>query len=211
MKNKEYSLYQFLFPNGKKYIGITRQVPKNRWKNGRAYTRNFYLYNAITKYGWENIEKTVLYSGLTKEEAEQLEIEIIKSNLSSNRAFGYNISLGGNCKGAHSLETREKLSRINKGKKMSEETKEKQRKRMMGNQINLGRKMTDEKKEKLLSVNRKKVIQLDKNYNFLVEYVSLKEAERQTKANSGHISEVCKGKRKTAGGYIWKYKEADLY
>jgi group I intron endonuclease len=203
--NREYSLYQFLFPNGKKYIGITRQVPKIRWKNGQAYTRNFYLYNAITKYGWETIEKTVLYSELTKEEAEQLEIETIKNNLSSNKEFGYNISLGGNCKGAHSLETREKLSRINKGKKMSEETKEKQRKRMMGNKYNLGRKMSNEKKATLLKVNSKKVIQLDKNYNFLVEYVSIREAERQTKANSGHISAVCNGKRKTAGGYKWEY------
>ena len=159
--NREYSLYQFLFPNGKKYIGITRQVPKIRWKNGQAYTRNFYLYNAITKYGWETIEKTVLYSELTKEEAEQLEIETIKNNLSSNKEFGYNISLGGNCKGAHSLETREKLSRINKGKKMSEETKEKQRKRMMGNKYNLGRKMSNEKKATLLKVNSKKVIKGD--------------------------------------------------
>ena len=33
------------------------------------------------------------------------------------------------------------------------------------------------------------------------------EAERQTQINHRHISEVCNGQRKTAGGYTWKYIE----
>ncbi len=32
------------------------------------------------------------------------------------------------------------------------------------------------------------------------------EAERKTGINDGNIASVCKEKRKTAGGYIWKYK-----
>lgn len=55
------------------------------------------------------------------------------------------------------------------------------------------------------------MIQLDLNFNFIAEYPSYREAQRQTGINS--IDVVCRGERqkgrkqKTAGGYIWKYKE----
>ena len=53
----------------------------------------------------------------------------------------------------------------------------------------------------------KPIIQYDKNMNVLNEYCSLSEAARQTKITTQNISSVCLGKNKTAGGYIWKYKE----
>lgn len=37
-------------------------------------------------------------------------------------------------------------------------------------------------------------------------YPSAREAARKTKGNSTHISSCCTGKRKTSGGFIWKYK-----
>lgn len=40
---------------------------------------------------------------------------------------------------------------------------------------------------------------------FVAEYPSIEEAFRLTKIK--HISECCLGKRKSAGGYIWVYKE----
>ena len=36
---------------------------------------------------------------------------------------------------------------------------------------------------------------------------TLEEAARQTKINAQNISSVCLGKNKSAGGYIWKYKQ----
>lgn len=51
----------------------------------------------------------------------------------------------------------------------------------------------------------KKIIQLDKNNNFINSYNSLMDAERITGISNGNINACCKGKRKTAGGYIWKY------
>lgn len=54
---------------------------------------------------------------------------------------------------------------------------------------------------------RKKVIQYDLNGIFVKEWESMHEVERQLKINNSHISACCKGKRKTAGGYIWMYKE----
>ena len=35
-------------------------------------------------------------------------------------------------------------------------------------------------------------------------FTSINEADKKYKCN-GHINDVCKGKRKTAGGYKWKY------
>lgn len=51
------------------------------------------------------------------------------------------------------------------------------------------------------------VIQLSLDNNFIAEYNSLAEAEKQTGIGHGHISRVCRGERKTTGGYIWKYVE----
>lgn len=53
---------------------------------------------------------------------------------------------------------------------------------------------------------KKTVKQYDKNNNFIAEYNSLKEASLITHINSANIGQVCAGKRKTAGGFIWKYK-----
>ena len=36
-------------------------------------------------------------------------------------------------------------------------------------------------------------------------FISAAEAERETSAHHQHISACCKGKRKTAGGYKWRY------
>ncbi len=41
---------------------------------------------------------------------------------------------------------------------------------------------------------------------FLAEYGSMHEAERQTGIKYQNINLCCKGKRKTSGGFIWKYK-----
>lgn len=57
--------------------------------------------------------------------------------------------------------------------------------------------------------SEKAVLQYTKDGQFVAEYKSLIEAERQTKIKWTNISRVCRGVcgHKTAGGYIWKYKE----
>ena len=54
----------------------------------------------------------------------------------------------------------------------------------------------------------KPVLQFDKNGIFINEYPSIKDAARKTGVNQGDIVWVCRGKLKTAGGYIWKYKQS---
>ena len=53
----------------------------------------------------------------------------------------------------------------------------------------------------------KSVLQFSKTGELIAEYPSIGEAERQTGCNNGKICECCKGKRKSTGGFIWRYKE----
>ena len=42
--------------------------------------------------------------------------------------------------------------------------------------------------------------------NYINEYPSIRDAERKTKVVRSNITKCCKGKVKSAGGFIWKYK-----
>ncbi len=51
------------------------------------------------------------------------------------------------------------------------------------------------------------VIKLNKNNEILHFYPSTAQAERETGINYRRISECCRGERKSAGGFTWKYAE----
>lgn len=53
----------------------------------------------------------------------------------------------------------------------------------------------------------KKVMQYDLNMNKISEFMNIAEAGRKTLTNRSNIVQCCKGRVKTAGGYIWRYKE----
>lgn len=56
----------------------------------------------------------------------------------------------------------------------------------------------------------KKVAQYDKTTNELIKvWDSMHEAQRELGINQGSISECCKEKRKSAGGFIWRYVEEE--
>jgi hypothetical protein len=61
--------------------------------------------------------------------------------------------------------------------------------------------------ERLKEVCSKPVVQYTKDGQFVVEYPSVTEAARLTKIDRVSIIKCCNGKRKSAGGYIWKYKD----
>ena len=49
------------------------------------------------------------------------------------------------------------------------------------------------------------VAQLTKEGELITVYYGTREASRQTGISQGNISECCRGKLKTCGGFIWKY------
>lgn len=61
------------------------------------------------------------------------------------------------------------------------------------------------KKRKPIVKNRK-VIQYDKNMNFLKEWDNLSQIEKEIGFNKNAIGNCCIGNSKTSFGYIWKYK-----
>ena len=89
-----YCVYEHVFPNGKRYIGITRNDPEYRFMtNGNGYSTQKKMFNAIKKYGWDNIQHNVIVDGLTNAQANIIEKYLIKSlNTIQN---GYNTSIGG--------------------------------------------------------------------------------------------------------------------
>lgn len=145
-----YSVYKLTAPNGKCYIGMTKQEVERRWNSGHAYQHNIHLSHAIAKYGWQNFRKEVLFESASKTEAEAMERSLISRYDSTNRLYGYNILPGGDVSDGHSEETKRKISesvkklqteevrarksKDSKGRKMSDTTREKLRQANLGNQ-----------------------------------------------------------------------------
>ena len=101
--------------NNKRYIGITSQTAKQRWRRGSSYSKKTKIYKAIQKYGWDSFEHNILYKNLSKKDAEEKEIELIKTYNTTNDKFGYNIQNGGSSNGKFTQETKEKISKAKKG------------------------------------------------------------------------------------------------
>lgn len=156
-------VYCLTFPNGKRYVGISfgKKGIKKRWEFYRGDTwkkqdHNRKLYNALNKYGSENIKYEVILITEDIERMKRVEKQLIALWGLQNDKFGYNISDGGDGNTSRQLtpEQRKRKSDAAKlsiathghprlGKHLSKEQKDKQSKSMTG------RKYSDE-------VNKKK-------------------------------------------------------
>lgn len=147
-----YCVYIHAFPNGKVYIGITSQKPESRWKHGKKYAYNQVVGRAIDKYGWDAIRHEVLFSGLSEAEAKAKEMELIKKYNAQNPDYGYNLTAGGD--GMTGFKTREetkrKLSKINIGKRHTEESRRKMSEARQGEKAYwYGKKLPDDMKRNI--------------------------------------------------------------
>ena len=203
-----YCVYKHTCPNNKVYIGITKQRLCSRWgKDGSKYKNNKHFYNAIQKYGWNNIKHEILYENLTPDEAYEKEKALISKYKSNDREYGYNNSIGGEggangCK--WSEESRKALSidrtgkpSNRKGKPLTEETKRKLSEKLRGRTIS----QETRRKMSLNSTKKRKIRCVELNTIF----ESGLQASRETNINCSHIFQCCKGNRKSAGGYRWEY------
>lgn len=85
-----YCVYAHIFPNNKKYIGITSDT-KRRWNNGYGYKENEKMFNDILMYGWNNIEHKIIADNLTYNQAIEIEKENIQKYMTYEEKNGYNI------------------------------------------------------------------------------------------------------------------------
>lgn len=56
----------------------------------------------------------------------------------------------------------------------------------------------------------KPCLQYSKEGTLIKEFPSILQASKFTSINDGNINQCCLGKRKTAGGFIWKYKDVEI-
>lgn len=193
----KYVLYEHILKKDKrKYIGITKQKPEKRWQNGLGYVNSLYFYNAIKKYGWNNFEHKIIFENLTKEEAEQKEKEMIKKYKTNIKGYGFNIYEGG-FSPTITEEQKLKISKSEKGKKVSLETAKKISKTKKEKYLKFG--LTQKQKENYKR-NIKPILCIETNKI----YYGQKELKKKG-FNAGNIQLVCIGKRKTADGYHWKF------
>lgn len=112
---------------------------------------------------------------------------------------------GGNCNGKVSEESKQKMRIAHLGVPLSESHKNALRRGRATRVIqpNTGKHLSDRWKKAV----SEGVNQYDLSGNFIALYSSQKEAAKQTGICGSNIMRCCKGERRQAGGYIWRYAD----
>lgn len=190
---RKWCVYVHISPSNKYYVGITSQKPKDRWRNGKGYKSCKGFYNAILKYGWENIQHEIIAERLTEDEAKNFEVLLISKLNSNQKQHGYNITSGGNgTTGVRHYGAENPFW----GKKHTQETKSILRE-SMSSQWNNGK----------FDDMCKPIYQFDIDGNYIAEYASIREAEAKTGIDHSVISRVCKKKLHYTHGFTWAYQD----
>lgn len=154
MTSQNYLVYKLTSPNGKSYIGRTKNYLKrcNDHKNGNKCRL---LQDAIKEFGWHHFNHEILKDGLTLHQANLLE-EFYIDFYQTLEPNGYNSQTGG-IKTKFSEASKKRISDShkgqiawNKGKKLTPEHREKLR------LSHLGKKQSKETVEKRVSKFRGK-------------------------------------------------------
>ena len=209
-----YSLYIHKFPNGKVYVGITSLKINRRWNRGSSYSHNKRMFNAIKKYGWDNIEHIVIKDKLSKNQAAFWEREYINKYNSTDISKGYNTSPGGYTGHTVSDISRKKMSNAKKGTKKSSEFCEMIRNVHIGNKYRLGEKLSKDTRTKMSishfgvkAYNSRKIVQIDLENNKIKEWGCIMEVQRELGYLNSCIVACLKGRSKTSYGFKWEYYE----
>lgn len=214
--------------NGKKYIGITSQKPTRRWQNGRHYENCAVFFRAIQKYGWDGFRHEILYTDLTQAEAERLEVDLIEKYGTRDPEKGYNLAVGGSARAGwhHTEDAKKKIGARTRGRPMTEEHRSKIADAQRGEKNHAYGKPLSEEHRRKVSASLHGHAVSDETRDRIKEiktemsgrpvtclttgqcFRSLAEAVEKTGVNRSGIIACCKGRRKTAGGYCWRYAEA---
>lgn len=146
--------------NGKWYIGQSSNIHRRKTSH-LSYLRckthyNSHLQSAFDKYGECNFEFRVLEE-VPEELLDVREILWIGFYKSNQNQFGYNLESGGNLLKHHSQITKDKLSKINTGRRMSAEWCRKLSERQRGEKHwNYGKHPSEETRKKLREAQKKR-------------------------------------------------------
>lgn len=194
--------------NGKQYVGATRRSVEKRFKehyfeSKRQRCKNRPLYIAINKYGIDNFSIEELEECLDEERFDRECYWIEKLKTYDN---GYNLTYGG--AGKNLFDYKEIADKYLEIKNQKEVAKlfncdiHTVRVACKDNDIDIISKHDVQK-----NLYAKKIAMVDKDSDVVVRVFNcMEDAFRFLDASrNGHISAVCKGNRKTAFGYKWRY------
>lgn len=127
-------IYCAISPNGKRYIGLSTKTLNHRKSQHFSFltrsSRNLYFYNALRKYGFDNFEWVLLEEIKDDSKINLLrDLKILESFYiskyrTSEKEFGYNLTLGGDI--GPNEDTIEKIKKINTEKWKDPEYRKKQ-------------------------------------------------------------------------------------
>lgn len=201
---RKYSLYVHTTPSNKKYVGITNREPSARWrKDGKGYRKNTYFYNAIQKYGWDNIIHNVLADNLTEEEAIKAEMELIEKLHTTDREYGYNHSLGGE----HPSNNMANVEEYRLKQAMT--THELWKNPEFREKITSHCKNHKPPKNTKPSHARKPVLQFTKDGEFVARFDCIRDAAKSVNGTIMKISNCCNGRSKSSKGFVWKFENPE--
>ena len=202
-------------PSNKKYYGYTIDFDRRKRRHLESFKKGHknYFYDAIRKYGWENFSWKIVesFEFHKKEDLKKTlttrEIYWIAKDKSNNKKFGYNMTAGGDGRlnSPNSKESIEKLKKTLTGRITERRGKNYLSEMIEKHGEKAGKKRYKIWKTKLAESHKKPIIQYNKNGVFIKNWSSIKKAEKETKITGSNICACLKGKRKTAGGFIWKY------
>lgn len=85
-ERKPFYIYIHTCPDYMTYVGIS-QNPKQRWNNGEGYKENKEFYEAIKRYGWENIKHEIVSETNYRWIAQQIERTLITHFKNKKKSF----------------------------------------------------------------------------------------------------------------------------
>lgn len=220
--------------NGKAYIGQTTMKLKDRITCHLAPTSKLTIGKALKKYGINNFEIEVLHTTDSIEELNEKEEHFIE--LFNTLKLGYNERPGGknykvteemklNLSKAHNSQKRAVKQYDLDGNFIKEFLSARDAWRETGvhysniadvclkskHCITAGGfrwSYADEKLEmRQKKIRGKRMTQFTKSGEYIKDYVNASTASKELDINLGHITESCKGVRKSAGGFKWSYAE----
>lgn len=184
--------------NGKAYVGQTVQTIEKRMMQ-HMYGHKTYFDCAIDRFGIDNFEIEIIDTADSIDELNEKEKYYI-SSLNTMLPNGYNLCEGGgNTTGYHHKEESKRKMSIAKskmyigennpfyGKKHSEETR---------------KKISESKKyEKNCTARKVRCVETGEIFDCILY------AAQKYDIAATHITRVCRGRRKTTGGFHWEYAD----
>jgi group I intron endonuclease len=231
--DKLIGIYKITSPSGKIYIGQSWDIEqrKKTYNNGNVPNQRL-LYHSLRKYGFENHKFEIIHAFCNEiaqdvlDKYERYYWNVYKDDGNSL----LNIKEPGCGIGRHSDETKKRIGIGNKGKlkgvKFSKERVEKLKVRLTGNKHRLGTKVSEKTKKHMSEImtGRKfsdqhiaasraasklrqvPIIQYSLDGIFIKEWESSRQASKELNIYRSGIRACAKGRYKTSGGFIWKYK-----